>query len=198
MTAPALVPVHPEPVAGDDRALRWVVPAGTLGFVGKVAGLPAVLQALRDDGTLDRVEVEPAAVLVRLSGATAGWRAQGGRVRAALQQALAEPAAWLPATAGTADDVLAMAVRQVIDGEVGDYVRSHGGEVALREVSDGAVVVRLSGACAHCPASDLTLTERFETAVRARFPAVRSVTAQPDDDDGRRWLSLLPLRRRQG
>ena len=145
--------------------------------------------------------MEAAAVLLRLRpGLT--WRRGGGAVRTALQAALAAPEQWLPAHEGTPDDVLRMAVIEVIHGDVGDYVRSHGGQIELVDVRDGDVRVRMNGACTHCPASRVTLGDRFETAVRARYPQLRSVTAGGSDPDaaapsaeGRRRLPLLFSRR---
>ena len=193
---PAPVPVHPEAVPDDATALRWVMPAGTLAFVGVPAALPGPLQVLLDDGTLDGVRVEPDAVRLTIGGARS-WRAEGGRVREALQLGLAEPDAWAAAGEADADDVLRMAVEQVIAGDVGDYVRGHGGRIALLSVSAGRVEVSLGGACSHCPASDVTLTHRFENAVRARCPEVVEIVAhdEPGAATGRGLLRLLPTRR---
>ncbi len=198
---PPLVPLHPEPVDGDARSMRWVVPPDVLGFVGATTRLPRVLQSLLDDGTIEAVSVEPAAVLLRLrTGLT--WRRDGAAVRTALQAALAAPGQWLPAHEGTSDDVLRMAVIDVIHGDVGDYVRSHGGQIELVDVRDGDVRVRMNGACTHCPASRVTLGDRFETAVRARYPHLRSVTSGGSGPDaaapsveGRRRLPLIFSRR---
>lgn len=197
MSAP--IPLHPEAVVDDAMALRWVVPAGTLGFVGAVARAPQCLQELVDDGTLGVLSVEPAAVRTRL--ADGQWRVQGQRVRSALQEALAHPAQWRPVVTGSDEDVLRMAVQEVVDGEVGDYIRSHGGRVSVVGVQGNDVEVSLSGSCSHCPASDFTLTTRLETAVRALYPALGAMTARDGGAAGgavsglRRHLSLAPLRR---
>ncbi len=196
--APAApVPVHPEPVPGDGQALRWSVPAGVLGFVGVPSGLPAPLAALVGSGVLTAVSVEPAGVCTTLADGH-GWREQGAAVRDALQAALASPGAWTPPDGGAgADAVLRMAVDEVIDGEVGDYIRSHGGRVELLDAHDDEVELRLSGACTHCPASGSTLGERVETALRARYPDLRRVTARQDPGlaGGRRMLGLRPTPR---
>lgn len=104
-----------------------------------------------------------------------------------------------PGEGRSSEAVLRMAVQQVIDGEVGDYVRSHGGSVELFKVDDGVVEVKLDAACAHCPASEVTLTTRFEKAVRASYPSVKKITAvtgrhasEVDTRSGRRWFSLTP------
>lgn len=189
-----LVPLHPEAVDGDPAALRWVMPAGTLPFVGAPARLPTVVRSLVEDGTIVALVVEPVAIVARLA-AGASWRAAAPRVRAALSQGLADAGAWAAYDPSSGpDDVLRAAVGEVLAGEVGAYVRSHGGEVSVVSVGDDQVTLRLTGACAHCPASDLTLRERVEVAVRARYPALRSVTATdvtPDLGRGRRRLPLL-------
>ena len=162
-----MIPLHPE-ATGDPRTVRWVVPAGTLRFVGIPQAVPAPLAALLGDGTLDRVSVEPAAVLT-ISGRD--WRVAGPAVRTALAQALADPNGWQPpADQGS---VLAAAVEAVIAGEVGDYVRSHGGGARLVGVEGSTATVALAGACAACPARGLTLDERFSRAVEALCPGAQ-------------------------
>lgn len=191
----ALVPLHPEPVPGDERALRWVIPVGTLEVEGEVAAPPAPLAALLADGTVESISVAPTAVRIRLAAGHT-WRRDGARVRSALQAALGVPESWSAGTGG-GDDVLRAVVQEVIDGQVGDYVRSHGGSVELIGVADGHVRVCLAGACSNCPSAKVTLDERFETAVRARYPGVRSVSARPAPGlaGGRRRLPLTVARR---
>lgn len=192
------MPVHPESVAGDDRVLRWSFPAGTVSFVGAATELPAGLQTLLDDGTLDSVAVEPAALRTTL-GARHTWREQGARVRGAVQSGLGTPERWRPASgAAVGEDVLRLAVQEVIDGEVGAYIRSHGGQVELVGVAEDEVEVRLSGACSHCPASDITLTERLEVGIRELYPGLRRLSARSEAGigTGRRMLNLFPSRGR--
>ncbi len=195
------VALHPETV--DPATLRWVSSSvGALRFVGVPALVPAALATLLEDGTLRGVIVEPGAVLTSLGG-DRSWRTEGPRVRSALLVALSEPAAWRAPACSGPDDVLAAVVEQVVAGEVGEYVRSHGGDLELVSAVGGAVEVRLSGACTHCPASDLTLSQRVEAAIRARHPAMVSLTATTTAPSSpgtpvpgrRRRLGLLPLRR---
>ncbi len=195
------VALHPETV--DASVVRWVsASARALGFVGVPDAVPPALGALLDDGTLRGVTVEPGAVLTALTPARA-WRVEGARVRSALAAALADPDGWRAPEGSDADAVLAAVVEQVVAGEVGDYVRSHGGDIALVSAATGAVEVRLSGACTHCPAADLTLSQRVEAAIRARYPGLVSLTATTTAPrtagvpapGRRRRLGLLPLRR---
>lgn len=192
----SLVPVHPEAVDTDERVLRWRTPAGVLTFVGTVAAAPGELGALLEDSVLESMTAEPDAVHMRLAP-DRDWRTEGTRVRRALQSALRTPEQWIPgAGAGTEDDdLLRGAVRQVLAGEVGDYVRSHGGEITLLAAAEGRVELRMSGACSHCPATDHTLGNRVETAVRELYPGLRGVSAVSDPGP-RRLLGLSPLRRR--
>lgn len=196
--APALVPVHPQPVASNPSAMPWVVPPEVLDFVGATARVPVALQAVVDDGTIDTLVPEAAAVVATLHPCRS-WRADRERMRSALQAALAQPAQWRALHQGDRDEVLRTAVGEVIVSDVGDYVRSHEGQIELVDVCDGRVRVRPNGACAHCPASCLTLGERFETAVRAPCPSLVSVTSTSDAVDlpveGRRRLSLALARR---
>ena len=62
--------------------------------------------------------------------------------------------------------------------EVRPYIESHGGEVELLEVSDGAVHVRLSGACVGCAGSAITLRRGVEKALREHYPGFRELVAE--------------------
>ena len=239
--AAAPVPVHPEAVDGDPATLRWVVPAGLLGMVGPVGHAPAPLESLRAAGTLRAIVAEPAAVRLTLAeGLT--WRAEGARVRTALQEALAEAArapgafrpdlpdrsdlapgaaregadggsahngaapewaahhgadaaAGRPANAhGTTDPAarLRVAVEQVLAGDVGEYIASHGGQARIVDVTAADVVLDLGGTCAACPARGVTLSTRIDAAVRALYPGLGEVRLV----EGPRRAPLLRIGRR--
>ncbi|MDY6054934.1 NifU family protein [Micrococcus sp.] len=200
----AAVPTHPEAVPGDPATLRWAVPAGLLGRVGPVemsgpAGAgPAPLEALREDGTVRAVVAEPAALRLTL-GPGRTWRAEGARVRAALQESLAllaagrasltpeatadvvpgegTPGRGMPVGVGGADPdaVLRAAAVQVLDGAAGEYLRSHGGTARLVDARDGEVVLELGGTCHACPARGFTLQMRLEAELRQLVPTLRSL-----------------------
>lgn len=190
----SVVPVHPE-ATETAEVLRWVFPAGTLGFVGEPAGIPAPLQELYAAGVLAGAPVvQPSAVLLRI-GAGHGWRVDGPAVRRALQTALATPEGWQPPADATGDDVLRAAIDEVLAGEVGDFVRGHGGVIDVRSVVDGEVTIELGGACSGCPASGVTVQNRFEAALRQRCPSLRTVIAHELPRSRRsRLIQLLPTR----
>ena len=159
------IPLHAEQVIGEPQAVRWVVPAGRLP-AGRIIGAPGRLGDLFADGTLSAGLVEHTAVWLWLRD-DLSWSALGADVRAALQDALADPAGWtLEAAPG---DVLERITTDLLDGPVGDFVRSHGGTVSAQRCG-AAVTVRLGGACEHCPAAGLTLHQRLMDELHRRCP----------------------------
>ena len=178
---PDPIPLHPE-ATDDPRTVRWSIPVGLLPVAGTPAHVPAPLRGLLEDGTLARIEVQAGGVRTTL--ARADWSVAGPLVRRALAAALARPEQWAapePAGSGgpsTDELLLTSAVRQVIAGEVGDYVRSHGGSARLVEVSGNRATIVLDGACAHCPARGSTLQDRFVRAVRALYPGLDRLSLQ--------------------
>ena len=52
-----------------------------------------------------------------------------------------------------------------------------GGNVELVEVNDGTVKVKLTGACAGCPMSTLTLKMGIERILKQEIPEVKEVVA---------------------
>jgi Fe-S cluster biogenesis protein NfuA len=52
-----------------------------------------------------------------------------------------------------------------------------GGDVELVEVEDGVVKVRLQGACAGCPMSQMTIKNGIERILKQEIPEVKSVVS---------------------
>ncbi len=68
-------------------------------------------------------------------------------------------------------------VRQALE-EVRPHLQVDGGDVELVDVDDdGTVKVRLTGSCAGCPMSQLTLKWGVENYLKKKIPAVKSVEA---------------------
>lgn len=66
-------------------------------------------------------------------------------------------------------------VRQALE-EVRPHLQVDGGDVELVDVTeDGTVKVRLTGACAGCPMSQMTLKWGVENYLKKKIPAVKSV-----------------------
>lgn len=56
-------------------------------------------------------------------------------------------------------------------------LQADGGDVELVEVSDGVVKVRLTGACASCPMSTMTLRMGIERVLKEEIPDIKEVVA---------------------
>ncbi|MFH2045654.1 MAG: NifU family protein [Pseudomonadota bacterium] len=54
-------------------------------------------------------------------------------------------------------------------------LQKDGGDVEIIDVSDGIVKVRLQGACAGCPMSQMTLKNGIEKLLKEEVPGVKSV-----------------------
>ncbi len=52
-----------------------------------------------------------------------------------------------------------------------------GGNVELVEVKDGVVKVKLTGACAGCPMSQMTLKMGIERSLKSEIPEIKEVVA---------------------
>jgi Fe-S cluster biogenesis protein NfuA len=86
-------------------------------------------------------------------------------------------------------------VREALE-TVRPYLRSHGGNVELLEVSDGVVRLRFQGSCHSCPSSAVTMQQTIEEAILAKAPDVTAVEVEgmvggtPETADGRARLAL--------
>lgn len=62
--------------------------------------------------------------------------------------------------------------------EIRPALQKDGGDVELIDVDqDNIVTVRLTGACEHCPMSQVTLKEGIEKFIKSEIPAVKAVQA---------------------
>lgn len=56
-------------------------------------------------------------------------------------------------------------------------LQADGGDILLVEVTDGTVKVKLTGACGHCPMSQMTLRNYVEQIIKQEVPEVKEVVA---------------------
>jgi Fe-S cluster biogenesis protein NfuA len=56
-------------------------------------------------------------------------------------------------------------------------LQGDGGDVELVDVKDGVVTVRLTGACAGCPMSTMTLRAGVERVLRQELPEIKKLVA---------------------
>ena len=68
-------------------------------------------------------------------------------------------------------------VREVeaVLAELRPSIRADAGDIVLESVEDGWIVVRLSGSCASCHSSDLTVHGALEPRLKERLSWVRGV-----------------------
>lgn len=72
--------------------------------------------------------------------------------------------------------VLKTEVAQALE-EVRPHLQVDGGDVELVDVVDGVVTVKLKGACAGCPMSQMTVKWGVENYLKKKVPGVKSVEA---------------------
>ena len=178
-----MIALHAERVSGDPRAVRWVVPAGLLP-TGRAAEAPGRLGAMLADGTLSDALVEHTAVWLWVCDPQS-WGLLGSEVQTALREALADPEGWVVEPAP--GEVLERVTADVLEGPVGDFMRSHGGSARCGRIGARAVEVALGGACEHCPAAGFTLRQRLLSALRERCPDLAEVDS---GSHGRLTLTL--------
>ena len=61
--------------------------------------------------------------------------------------------------------------------EIRPYLQADGGNIELVDVKDGVVRVKLSGACAGCPMSKMTLQWGVERTLKKKIPGIIRVEA---------------------
>jgi len=66
---------------------------------------------------------------------------------------------------------------EAVLAEVRPALLADGGDVELVDVKDGVVSVRLTGACAGCPMSSMTLKSGIERVLKEHVPEVKDVVA---------------------
>lgn len=61
--------------------------------------------------------------------------------------------------------------------EIKPHLEADGGSIELVDVKDGVVKVKLSGACAGCPMSRMTLQWGVERTLKSKIPGIVRVEA---------------------
>ncbi len=78
----------------------------------------------------------------------------------------------------------ALAVRKLLAEEINPSVASHGGHIALIDIKDDTVYIRLEGGCQGCGMADVTLKHGIERAIRQAVPSIAAVLDVTDHADG--------------
>jgi Fe-S cluster biogenesis protein NfuA len=62
--------------------------------------------------------------------------------------------------------------------QIKPYLEADGGSIQFIELTENNVVnIKLTGACASCPMSAITLKDGVETAIKQALPEIKSVEA---------------------
>ncbi len=61
--------------------------------------------------------------------------------------------------------------------EIRPQIQSHGGDVNFVGVEDGIVKVNLTGACAGCPMSQMTIQNGIQAHLKQKIPEIKKVEA---------------------
>lgn len=61
-------------------------------------------------------------------------------------------------------------------------LKMDGGDIELVDVADDVVTVRLKGACAGCPFSQMTIKNFVERELKKAVPEIKKVEAAPIDE----------------
>jgi len=70
-------------------------------------------------------------------------------------------------------------VRQILEEKIRPLLQRDGGDIEFVGLDDKTVQVRLRGACAGCPASQMTLQMGVERLLREAIPEIEGVVAVP-------------------
>ena len=69
-------------------------------------------------------------------------------------------------------------VRKVMEEDIKPMLKLHGGDIELIDITDeGIVKVKLTGACAGCPLSQMTLLGVVQQALMSKISEVKGVEA---------------------
>ena len=76
------------------------------------------------------------------------------------------------------------AIRRLLDENINPQVANHGGHIALVDVQDDTVYIRLEGGCQGCGMADVTLKQGVATQIQALVPAIINVLDVTDHAGG--------------
>ncbi|WP_371055676.1 DUF6522 family protein [Rhodosalinus sp. K401] len=185
--------IRAERAASDPDTMRFVLEravqeGASCSADGEDAGdapLPRAILGL--DGVRTLHVSGPAVTVTKAPGAD--WEALKPSVATAIREVLATTDAPLGAGAkapgaARSDAEVLRAVQHVLDAQANPAIAAHGGHVAVTDVKDGTVSLRMSGGCQGCAASAATLRHGVEQMIRTAVPEVREIVDVTDHSAG--------------
>ncbi|WP_373086540.1 NifU family protein [Sneathiella sp.] len=76
------------------------------------------------------------------------------------------------------------AVQQILVDQINPQVAQHGGHIALVDVKEDTVYIRLEGGCQGCGMADVTLKQGIATTIMSQLPSIKNVLDVTDHADG--------------
>lgn len=71
--------------------------------------------------------------------------------------------------------VLHKKVEKILHEDVRPFVRAHGGDIKLVEVTKDTVKIEFKGTCSACPVAEMTLRGVVEKAIKSKIPQIKRV-----------------------
>ena len=167
--------------AGGPFFFTDTVQAASAPLAATLFELPGVASVLIADNT------------VTLSkSADASWQtlkaATGAAIRAQLLSGL--PAVLATAVAshaqGRSSEIVREIVQDILDREINRSIASHGGAIAIVDLREGQLYVRMSGGCQGCASSEATLKQGFEVMVKRAAPEITEIIDVTDHQSGQK------------
>ena len=157
------------------------VQAATSPLAATLFALPGVASVLIADNT------------VSVSKATdTSWQnlkaAIGAAIRSQLLSGLPAVLATAVATQaqGRSPEVVREIVQDILDREINRSIASHGGAIAIVDLREGQLYVRMSGGCQGCASSEATLKQGFEVMVKRAAPEITEIIDVTDHQSGQK------------
>ena len=89
-------------------------------------------------------------------------------------------------------------IEAVLDRNIRPMLRAHNGDVALTEIEDGIVRLRLLGACASCMGAEQTVNDVIVAGIRESCPWVKDVRVETGVSEDLIQEALRFLKRSRG
>ena len=141
--------------------------------------------AVRDGGAVRYHDFKDGVVYLELEGSAAGLlagienmlRHYMPEIQAVKDHRDAQPKPGLETPDG-------IAIRELLDQRINPSVAAHGGHIALVDVQDDTVYIRLEGGCQGCGMANVTLKQGVEVEIKRAVPSITQVLDTTDHAGG--------------
>jgi Fe-S cluster biogenesis protein NfuA len=133
--------------------------------------------------------VEDGVAILAVTGSPGAVLPLASRIEALIRAAVPEVTGVRIASLGagpprSATGSLAERARRILDAEINPVIAAHRGHVALADVDQGWVRIRLEGGCQGCSLAEVTLRQGIEPLLRSRLPDMTGLVDVTDHEAG--------------